>query len=148
MHRLRLEGSWTEVRISFMLYTINVSLHTHGQDNTVAVWDMFSPMDIFLRKVLEGHTESVYAVDLDETHLCTSLRLNKRTELSDNTSSILWNWKLETGSNLTYLIQPSPSQGFIHSTTISAMCLLSPLELDHTPYQSQFNCYKQVCTLE
>jgi len=52
-----------------MLYTINVSLHTHGQDNTVAVWDMISPMDIFLRKVLEGHTESVYAVDLDEKYI-------------------------------------------------------------------------------
>lgn len=74
--------------------------------------------------------------------------LNKRMDLSGNTSSMLWNWKLETGSNLTYLIQPSPSQGFIHFTTISAMCLLSPQEQDHTPYQSQFNCYKQVCTLQ
>ena len=51
------------------MYIINVPKHTHGQDKTVAVWDMFSPMDIFLRKVLEGHTRSVNAVDLDEKYI-------------------------------------------------------------------------------
>ena len=51
------------------MYTINVPIHTHGQDETVAVWDMFSPMDIFLRKLLEGHTSSVYAVDFDEKYI-------------------------------------------------------------------------------
>jgi len=40
-----------------------------GQDNTVAVWDMFSPMDIFLKKVLEGHMGSVGAVDIDEKYI-------------------------------------------------------------------------------
>ena len=30
---------------------------------------MFSPMDIFLRKVLEGHTGSVNAVDCDEKYI-------------------------------------------------------------------------------
>ena len=44
-------------------------MHTHGQDKTVAVWDMFSPMDIFLRKVLEGHTGSVSAVDFGEKYI-------------------------------------------------------------------------------
>jgi len=56
------------------LYVINVPIHTHGQDNTVAVWDMFSPMDIFLRKVLEGHTGSVYAVDFDEKYIVSGSR--------------------------------------------------------------------------
>ena len=53
------------------MYTINVPIHTytHTQDNTVAVWDMISPMDIFLRKWLEGHTSSVYAVDFDEKYI-------------------------------------------------------------------------------
>ena len=51
------------------MYVINVPIHTHGQDNTVAVWDMFSPVDIFLKKVLEGHTGSVYAVDFDEKYI-------------------------------------------------------------------------------
>ena len=51
------------------MYTINVSLHTHGQDETVAVWDMISPMEIFLRKVLVGHVGSVNAVDFDEKYI-------------------------------------------------------------------------------
>ena len=51
------------------MYTINVSLHTHGQDHTVAVWDMISPMDIFLRKVLKGHGGSVYAVDFGDKYI-------------------------------------------------------------------------------
>ena len=51
------------------MYTINAPIHTHGQDNTVAVWDMVSPMDIFLRKVLEGHMGSVNAVDFDEKYI-------------------------------------------------------------------------------
>ena len=51
------------------MYTINVPIHTHGQDETVAVWDMFSPMDIFLRKVLEGHMGDVNAVDFDEKYI-------------------------------------------------------------------------------
>jgi len=51
------------------LYNINVSLHTHGQDHTVAVWDMISSMNIILRKVLEGHTGSVFAVDFDEKYI-------------------------------------------------------------------------------
>ena len=49
--------------------TFNVPLHTHVQDRTVAVWEMISPMDIILRKVLKGHTGSVYAVDFDEKYI-------------------------------------------------------------------------------
>jgi len=54
------------------LYTINVALHTHGQDKTVAVWDMISPMDILLRKVLEGHTDYVLAVDFDDKYIVSA----------------------------------------------------------------------------
>jgi len=57
------------LRISFILYTINVALHAHGQDRTVAVWDMNSLMNIFLREVLRGHTESVRAVDFDDKYI-------------------------------------------------------------------------------
>ena len=51
------------------MYTINVPLHAHGQDHTVAVWDMISPMDIFLKKVLKGHTNYVLAVDFDDKYI-------------------------------------------------------------------------------
>ena len=51
------------------MYTINVPLHAHGQDGTVAVWDMISPMDIFLRKELRGHEGSVGTVDFDEKYI-------------------------------------------------------------------------------
>ena len=44
-------------------------MHTHGQDHTVAVWDMISPMDIILRKVLKGHIGIVWAVDFDEKYI-------------------------------------------------------------------------------
>jgi len=44
-------------------------LPIHGQDHTVAVWEIISPMDVILRKVLKGHTESVYAVDFDEKYI-------------------------------------------------------------------------------
>ena len=49
--------------------TSNVPLHIHVQDRTVAVWEMISPMDIILRKVLNGHTNSVNAVDFDENYI-------------------------------------------------------------------------------
>ena len=49
--------------------TFNVPLHTHVQDRTVAVWEMISPMDIILRKVLKGHTGPVYAADFDEKYI-------------------------------------------------------------------------------
>ena len=45
------------------------SLRTHVQDRTVVVWEMISPMDITLRKVLKGHTGPVYAVDFDEKYI-------------------------------------------------------------------------------
>ena len=75
MHRSRLKGSWTEDLFHLVYHQyFNIPIHTHGQDNTVAVWDMFSPMDIFLRKVLEGHTGSVYAVDFDEKYIVSGSR--------------------------------------------------------------------------
>jgi len=49
--------------------SFNIPIHTHGQDNTVAVWDMFSPMDIFLRNVLQGHRGDVSVVDFDEKYI-------------------------------------------------------------------------------
>ena len=53
----------------FVLNTINIPLHIHEQDHTVAVWDMISPMDIILRTVLKAHTGTVYAVDFDEKYI-------------------------------------------------------------------------------
>ena len=49
--------------------TFNFPLHTHVQDHTVAVWDIICPMDIILRKVLKGHTGTVFAVDFDEKYI-------------------------------------------------------------------------------
>ena len=51
------------------MYTFNVPLHTHVQKGSIALWDVISPMDIILRKVLEGHTGGVYAVDFDEKYI-------------------------------------------------------------------------------
>ena len=52
----------------FRLVCLECVLHTHGQDDTVAVWNRASPMDIILRTVL-GHTGAVYAVDCDENFI-------------------------------------------------------------------------------
>jgi len=52
-----------------LVYHQYISLHTHGQDHTVAVWDMVSHMEIFLRKMLKGHTNYVLAVDFDDKYI-------------------------------------------------------------------------------
>ena len=57
--------TWT----SLILCTFNVPLHTHVQDHTIVVWDVISPMDIILRKVLKEHTGTVFAVDFDEKYI-------------------------------------------------------------------------------
>ena len=33
------------------------------------MWDIVCPMDIILRKVLKGHTGTVFAVDFDEKYI-------------------------------------------------------------------------------
>lgn len=39
------------------------------QDCTIAVWDMKSPSDITLGRVLTGHAASVNAIDFDERYI-------------------------------------------------------------------------------
>lgn len=53
-------------------YAFNVSLHSHGQDRTIAVWDMKSPKDIVLRRVLVGHRAAVNVVDFDEKYIVSA----------------------------------------------------------------------------
>lgn len=53
-------------------YAFNVPLHSHGQDRTIAVWDMKSPKDIVLRRVLVGHRAAVNVVDFDEKYIVSA----------------------------------------------------------------------------
>ena len=61
--------TWMTEDLFHLVYHQYISLHTHGQDHTVAVWDMIPPMDIFLKKVLKGHTNYVLAVDFDDKYI-------------------------------------------------------------------------------
>ena len=63
------QGTWSCGCNVGLSISRNVPLHTHVQDETLAVWEMISPMDIILRKVLKGHTGPVYAVDFDEKYI-------------------------------------------------------------------------------
>ena len=49
------------------------ALHTlYAQDRTIAVWDMKSPKDIVLRRVLVGHRAAVNVVDFDEKYIVSA----------------------------------------------------------------------------
>ena len=49
------------------------TLHTfYPQDRTIAVWDMKSPKDIVLRRVLVGHRAAVNVVDFDEKYIVSA----------------------------------------------------------------------------
>src|SRR3569832_147701 len=43
-----------------------------SQDRTIAVWDMASPVDIHLRRVLVGHRAAVNVVDFDERYIVSA----------------------------------------------------------------------------
>ena len=51
---------------------LHIPLFTHGQDRTIAVWDMKSPKDIVLRRVLVGHRAAVNVVDFDEKYIVSA----------------------------------------------------------------------------
>lgn len=42
------------------------------QDRTIAVWDMKSPSDIVLRRVLVGHRAAVNVVDFDDRYIVSA----------------------------------------------------------------------------
>ena len=44
----------------------------YPQDRTIAVWDMKSPKDIVLRRVLVGHRAAVNVVDFDEKYIVSA----------------------------------------------------------------------------
>lgn len=44
----------------------------HPQDRTIAVWDMKSPNDIVLRRVLVGHRAAVNVVDFDDRYIVSA----------------------------------------------------------------------------
>ena len=46
--------------------------HPLSQDRTIAVWDMKSPKDIVLRRVLVGHRAAVNVVDFDEKYIVSA----------------------------------------------------------------------------
>ena len=42
------------------------------QDRTIAVWDMKTPKDVVLRRVLVGHRAAVNVVDFDERYIVSA----------------------------------------------------------------------------
>ena len=51
---------------SFRFY--NGMMVTCSKDRSIAVWDMISPSEINLRRVLVGHRAAVNVVDFDESN--------------------------------------------------------------------------------
>lgn len=47
-------------------------LHFTFQDRSIAVWDMVSPQEINLRRVLVGHRAAVNVVDFDDTYIVSA----------------------------------------------------------------------------
>ena len=45
---------------------------SHSQDRTIAVWDIKSPKDIVLRRVLVGHRAAVNVVDFDDKYIVSA----------------------------------------------------------------------------
>ena len=43
-----------------------------SQDRTIAVWDIKSPKDIVLRRVLVGHRAAVNVVDFDDKYIVSA----------------------------------------------------------------------------
>jgi len=42
------------------------------QDRSIAVWDMVSPKEINMRRVLVGHRAAVNVVDFDDTYIVSA----------------------------------------------------------------------------
>lgn len=55
-------------------FTLNCILHFFFsyQDRSIAVWDMVSPAEINLRRVLVGHRAAVNVVDFDEKYIVSA----------------------------------------------------------------------------
>jgi F-box and WD-40 domain protein 1/11 len=45
---------------------------TCSKDRSIAVWDMYSPTDIHLRRVLVGHRAAVNVVDFDDKYIVSA----------------------------------------------------------------------------
>ena len=53
------------------LYLFNTTVF-HLKDRSIAVWDMQSPTDINLRRVLVGHRAAVNVVDFDDKYIVSA----------------------------------------------------------------------------
>ena len=54
--------------ITLLIASINLC----PQDRTIAVWDMKTPKDIVLRRVLVGHRAAVNVVDFDDRYIVSA----------------------------------------------------------------------------
>lgn len=52
-------------------YLSNITVF-HLKDRSIAVWDMQSPTDINLRRVLVGHRAAVNVVDFDDKYIVSA----------------------------------------------------------------------------
>lgn len=67
-----LEGFPHSYPLSRMLpHYCSVTIMT-AQDRTIAVWDMKTPKDVVLRRVLVGHRAAVNVVDFDERYIVSA----------------------------------------------------------------------------
>ena len=62
--------------MSFVKFTklvgVNNLFYFFLQDRSIAVWDMYSPTEITLRRVLVGHRAAVNVVDFDEKYIVSA----------------------------------------------------------------------------
>ena len=54
------------------LFSASISCTLCLQDRSIAVWDMQSPTDINLRRVLVGHRAAVNVVDFDQKYIVSA----------------------------------------------------------------------------
>lgn len=82
---------------------------TCSKDRSIAVWDMASPTDISLRRVLVGHRAAVNVVDFDDKYIVSASgdRTIKVREIHKNTSSSFKTFSIVPNQGATYFLLAS-----------------------------------------
>ncbi|VDM37042.1 unnamed protein product [Toxocara canis] len=55
-----------------LIHHAEAVLHLRSKDRSIAVWDMVSPKEINLRRILVGHRAAVNVVDFDQTYIVSA----------------------------------------------------------------------------
>ena len=78
---------------------------TCSKDRSIAVWDMASPTDISLRRVLVGHRAAVNVVDFDDKYIVSAS--------GDRTINVSWGREVIAASLLMWVINRVPGKCWI-----------------------------------